>query len=77
MRIAFRAAPTIEARRALAALQHRYGALEPEEAQVIVALGGDGSLSAVELVDRTMIDLARANPAFAPFMELFDDLRLE
>jgi NAD+ kinase len=42
MRIAFKAAPTEEARRALVALQHRYGAVEPEEAEVIVPLGGDG-----------------------------------
>jgi NAD+ kinase len=42
MKIAFRAAPTEEARRALAALQHRYGAHEPAEADVIVPLGGDG-----------------------------------
>jgi hypothetical protein len=32
-----------------------------------VQLGG-GSLCAVELVDRTMIDLAMQNPAFAPTM---------
>jgi NAD+ kinase len=42
MKIAFRAAPTVEARRALVALQHHYGALDPEEAEVIVPLGGDG-----------------------------------
>jgi NAD+ kinase len=42
LRIAFRAAPTAEARRALVALQHRYGAHPPEEADVIVPLGGDG-----------------------------------
>ncbi len=34
-------------------------------AQHIVKLG-DGTLTAVELVDRTMIDLALQNPAFAP-----------
>ncbi len=42
MKIAFKAAPTVEARRALVALQHRFGAIPPEEADVIVPLGGDG-----------------------------------
>lgn len=42
MKIAFRAAPTAEASRALAALRRRYGAVEPGEADVIVPLGGDG-----------------------------------
>jgi NAD+ kinase len=42
MKIAFVAAPTVEARGALVALQHRYGAIPPEEADVIVPLGGDG-----------------------------------
>jgi FAD/FMN-containing dehydrogenase/Fe-S oxidoreductase len=37
-----------------------------DSAQHIVKLGGDGSLSAVELVDRTMIELSLQNPAFAP-----------
>jgi FAD/FMN-containing dehydrogenase/Fe-S oxidoreductase len=37
-----------------------------DTAQHIVKLGGDGSLTAVELVDRTMLDLALENPAFAP-----------
>jgi FAD/FMN-containing dehydrogenase/Fe-S oxidoreductase len=37
-----------------------------DTAQHIVKLGSDGCLSAVELVDRTMLDLALANPAFAP-----------
>jgi len=37
-----------------------------DSAQHIVALAGDGSLTAVELVDRTMIELALQNPAFAP-----------
>jgi FAD/FMN-containing dehydrogenase/Fe-S oxidoreductase len=37
-----------------------------DSAQHIVKLdGGDGSLTAVELVDRTMIELALQNPAFA------------
>jgi hypothetical protein len=33
-----------------------------DSAQHIVTLGADGTLSAVELVDRTMIELARAEP---------------
>jgi FAD/FMN-containing dehydrogenase/Fe-S oxidoreductase len=37
-----------------------------DSAQHIVKLGGDGTLTAVELVDRTMIELALKNPAFAP-----------
>ena len=37
-----------------------------DSAQHIVKLGSDGSLSAVELVDRTMIELSLQNPAFAP-----------
>ena len=37
-----------------------------DAAQHIVKLGTDGSLMAVELVDRTMIDLSLQNPAFAP-----------
>ncbi len=37
-----------------------------DSAQHIARLGGDGSLSAVELVDRTMIELSLQNPAFAP-----------
>jgi FAD/FMN-containing dehydrogenase/Fe-S oxidoreductase len=37
-----------------------------DSAQHIVKLGGDGTLTAVELVDRTMIELSLRNPAFAP-----------
>jgi FAD/FMN-containing dehydrogenase/Fe-S oxidoreductase len=37
-----------------------------DAAQHIVKLGGDKTLTAVELVDRTMIDLSLQNPAFAP-----------
>ncbi|MES2971985.1 MAG: FAD-linked oxidase C-terminal domain-containing protein [Pseudomonadota bacterium] len=37
-----------------------------DTAQHIVKLGTDGTLSAVELVDRTMIELSLQNPAFAP-----------
>lgn len=56
MKIAFRAAPTEEARRALAALQHRYGAHDPAEADVIVPLGGDGFM--LEIL-HAHLDLAR------------------
>ncbi len=37
-----------------------------DAAQHIVKLGNDGTLTAVELVDRTMIELSLKNPAFAP-----------
>ncbi|MGE4242150.1 FAD-binding and (Fe-S)-binding domain-containing protein [Ramlibacter sp.] len=37
-----------------------------DTAQHIVKLGSDGLLTAVELVDRTMIELSMKNPAFAP-----------
>ena len=37
-----------------------------DSAQHIVKLGADGTLTAVELVDRTMIELSLHNPAFAP-----------
>lgn len=37
-----------------------------DSAQHIVRLGTDGTLTAVELVDRTMIELSLQNPAFAP-----------
>lgn len=40
--IAFVASPIAEAERARAALEARYGSAEPDEADVIVALGGDG-----------------------------------
>ncbi|WP_342642331.1 NAD kinase [Rhodoligotrophos ferricapiens] len=42
MKVAFVAAPTDSARRARRRLERRYGASTPEEADVIVALGGDG-----------------------------------
>jgi len=42
MRIAFRAAPTAEAQRAQQDLQGTYATVPPEEAEVVVALGGDG-----------------------------------
>jgi NAD+ kinase len=41
-RIAFVASPTEEAQAALAALSARYGDVPPDQAEVIVALGGDG-----------------------------------
>jgi NAD+ kinase len=40
--IAFVAAETEEARSALQRLTHRYGSKDPEKADVVVALGGDG-----------------------------------
>lgn len=40
--IAFLASPIEEAERARAALETRYGGVSPEEADVVVALGGDG-----------------------------------
>lgn len=42
MRIAFLAADSPEAQRALAELEARYRHVEPDEAEVLVALGGDG-----------------------------------
>jgi NAD+ kinase len=41
-RIAFVASNTPEAEKALASLSHRYGNANPETADIIVALGGDG-----------------------------------
>ncbi len=41
-RIGFRAAEMPDAQRALAVLTERYGQVPPEEAEVIVVLGGDG-----------------------------------
>ena len=41
-RVAFVASPTPEARAAADALMHRYDHVEPDRADVIVALGGDG-----------------------------------
>ena len=41
-RIAFLASDTTEAQSALAALTQHYGHVEPEKADVVVALGGDG-----------------------------------
>ena len=51
-RIAFVAADTPEAQSGLQKLIARYGALEPEEADVIVALGGDGFM--LEMLHRHM-----------------------
>ena len=41
-RIAFLASPSDEAQQALSALQARHGTCEPEDADVLCALGGDG-----------------------------------
>jgi len=56
MKLAFRAAPTAEARRALGELRHRYGTHEPADADVIVPLGGDGYM--LETL-HTFLDLAK------------------
>ena len=45
-KIAFVASEAPEAQRSLGVLRERYGILEPEEAEVIVALGGDGFMLA-------------------------------
>jgi NAD+ kinase len=41
-KVAFTASPSPEAQRALASLVERYGSAEPDESDVVVALGGDG-----------------------------------
>ncbi len=41
-RVAFVAGATLQAQRALKTLRNRYAHVEPEQAEVIVALGGDG-----------------------------------
>ena len=41
-RIGFVASPAAEAQAALKSLTRRYGGIEPEEADIVVALGGDG-----------------------------------
>jgi NAD+ kinase len=41
-KVAFTASPSPEAQRALASLVERYGSADPDEADVVVALGGDG-----------------------------------
>jgi NAD+ kinase len=56
MMLAFRAAPTVEAWRALGELRHRYGTHEPADADVIVPLGGDGYM--LETL-HTFLDLAK------------------
>ena len=52
MRIGFRAADTKEARAALASLRARYGDAADDEADVLVALGGDGFM--LETLHATM-----------------------
>jgi len=41
-KVAFTASPSPEAQRAMAALVERYGSVDPDEADVVVALGGHG-----------------------------------
>ncbi len=59
MRIAFLAAETPEARRALAELEARYAHVPPEEAEVLVALGGDGFM-----LETLHASLARRAPIY-------------
>jgi len=58
-RLAFVAAATPAARAARAALEKRYGALPPAEADIIVALGGDGLM--LQVLHRNM---KRRTPIF-------------
>jgi NAD+ kinase len=58
-RIAFEASPRPEAQAARARLEQLYGAASPEEADVIVALGGDGLM-----LDALHTNLARRIPIF-------------
>ena len=58
-RLAFVAAATPAARAARAALEKRYGALPPAEADIIVALGGDGLM--LQVLHR---NLKRRTPIF-------------
>jgi NAD+ kinase len=51
-RVAFVASPTPEAQESLESLKRRYDAVDPSEADVIVALGGDGLM--LQSLHRTM-----------------------
>jgi NAD+ kinase len=53
-RIAFVASPKPEARQAMLRLRHKYGSVREEDAEVIVALGGDGLM--LETLRRHMND---------------------
>ena len=68
MRIAFLASTAPVAQTARAALIGRYGNLPPEEADVIVALGGDGfmlqTLRATEELDRPIYGMNRGTIGF-------------
>ncbi|MCF3933150.1 NAD kinase [Acuticoccus sp. M5D2P5] len=46
-RLSFLASPTVEARAAATELVDRYGSYSPDEADVIIALGGDGMMLSV------------------------------
>ncbi|MGE3742246.1 MAG: NAD kinase, partial [Geminicoccaceae bacterium] len=59
MKLAFRAAPTAEAMRALAVLESRYGRHAPDAADVIVPLGGDGFM-----LETLHTELAQARPIY-------------
>ncbi|MDB5654832.1 MAG: putative inorganic polyphosphate/ATP-NAD kinase, partial [Tardiphaga sp.] len=54
-RISFVAGPSVEAQTALTQLVAKYGSADPAEADVIVALGGDG------LMLKTLHDYMRAD----------------
>ncbi|CUH81278.1 putative inorganic polyphosphate/ATP-NAD kinase [Tritonibacter multivorans] len=68
MRIAFLASTAPVAQTARAALIGRYGNLRPEEADVVVALGGDGfmlqTLRATEELDRPVYGMNRGTIGF-------------
>jgi NAD+ kinase len=59
MKLAFRAAPTAEAMRALAVLEAHYGRHAPDAADVIVPLGGDGFM-----LETLHTELALARPIY-------------
>jgi NAD+ kinase len=58
-KVAYVASPTPDAQEALQALTHRYPAADPDEADVIVALGGDGLM--LQTLHRFM---GRAKPIY-------------
>ena len=54
-RLAFAAATTVAARGAKAKLEERYGAVPPAQADIIVALGGDGLMLQIVLTPLRMV----------------------
>jgi NAD+ kinase len=77
-KLAFIAAETPPARDAMAALSAKYGSYSPESADVIVALGGDGSmleaLHAAMAIDRPVFGMHRGTVGF--LMNRYDDVNL-